>query len=171
MIKIIKQTRAMGFGNHLKNRVSSKSLLSKGTKMIYSIFILAVFFLSSCRPFKDVYAMYQTDSARTGQVVIIPSEPTIWTSVTLNDKLIVKDANILSVRIGNVPEGYATISYTSDNSSYKEKLDQEMTVNVIRGKETTKLIQVPPRSSGSWISGTLWGLAGVAVLILILTQV
>jgi len=160
----------METGDHFKNRVSSKSLLGKGIKMVYSILILAVFFLSSCRPFKDVYAMYQTDSAGTGQVAIIPSEPTIWTTVTLNDKLIVKDANVLSVRIGNVPEGYATISYTSDNSSYKEKLDQEMTVNVISGKETTKLIQVPPRSSGSWISDALWGIAGLALLVLIISQ-
>ena len=189
MNEFIKQTREMEAETIKKNGMRRKNQMSRGNflslnkltrlnmfrsalikggaKMKYLIFIFAILNLSSCS--KDIYVMYQTNSARTGQIVIIPSEPTLSTTVTLNNNLIVRDKYVKSVRIGNVPEGYTTINYVSNNSRYKEKLDQEMTVNVIRGKETTKLIQVPPQSSGSLVLeglGALVLLAGCLFLLL-----
>lgn len=136
-----------------------------GSKMKYLISILTIFYLSSCSCYKDVYVMYQTNSVRTGQIVIIPSEPTLSTTVTLNDNLIVRDKCIKSVRIGNVPEGYVKINYVSGYTQYREKLDQEMTVNVIRGRETTKLIQVPPQSSGSLVKDGLETVGAVGAVV------
>jgi len=110
--------------------------------------------------------MYQANSERTGKVVIIPSSSTPSTTVTLNDNIMVKRKYVKSVTINNVPEGEAKINYVSDNSSYKEMLNQEMSVNVISGKETTKLVQVPPRSNGYWVYSGV-GLAALLVILFV----
>jgi len=127
-------------------------------------FILVVVFLSSCS--KDFYVSYQSNAERTGKVVILPSEPTSQTTVTLDDNIIIKSKNVKSLTIDNVPEGEVKINYVSNNSTYKDKLNQEMFVNVINGKETTQLIQTPPRSTGYWIYSGLGGLVALYLLFL-----
>ena len=104
---------------------------------------------SSCS--KHIYVNYQTESANTGKVVLKPSKPTDKTYVTINDNLIVDRKNVKSVTINNVPNGDYNIHYTSDNSWYKDKLDAKIPLKMENGKEMTKLVEVPPYSTGYWI--------------------
>ena len=104
---------------------------------------------SSCS--KHIYVNYQTESANTSKVVLKPSKPTNKTYVTINDNLIVDRKNVKSVTINNVPNGDYNIHYTSDNSWYKDKLDTKIPLKMENGKEMTKLVEVPPYSTGYWI--------------------
>lgn len=61
--------------------------------------------------------------------------------------------------IKNVPNGDYNIQYTSDNSWHKDKLDAQILVKMEGGKEITKLVEVPPYSTGYWIY-----VSGMAIL-------
>ena len=104
---------------------------------------------SSCS--KHIYVDYQTESVNTGQVILKPIKPTERTYVTINDNLIVDKKNVNSVTIKNVPNGDYNIHYTSDNSWYKDKLDFQVSLKMEDGREMTKLVEVPPYSTGYWI--------------------
>jgi uncharacterized protein YcfL len=121
------------------------------------ILISGLLIFSSCS--KHIYVNYQTESANTGKVVLKPSKPTERTFVTINDNLIVDKKNVKSVTINNVPDGNFNIHYTSDNSWYKDKLDVQIPLKMENGKEMTKLVEVPPYSTGYWIY-----MGGMAVL-------
>jgi uncharacterized protein YcfL len=121
------------------------------------ILISGLLIFSSCS--KHIYVNYQTESANTGKVVLKPSKPTVRTFVTINDNLIVDKKNVKSVTINNVPDGDFNIHYTSDNSWYKDKLDVQIPLKMENGKEMTKLVEVPPYSTGYWIY-----MGGMAVL-------
>jgi len=121
------------------------------------ILISGLLIFSSCS--KHIYVNYQTESANTGKVVLKPSKPTERTFVTINDNLIVDKKNVKSVTINNVPDGDFNIHYTSDNSWYKDKLDVQIPLKMENGKEMTKLVEVPPYSTGYWIY-----IGGMAVL-------
>ena len=121
------------------------------------ILISGLLIFSSCS--KHIYVNYQTESANTGKVVLKPSKPTERTFVTINDNLIVDKKNVKSVTINNVPDGNFNIHYTSDNIWYKDKLDVQIPLKMENGKEMTKLVEVPPYSTGYWIY-----MGGMAVL-------
>jgi len=117
----------------------------------YCLFTLigGLLILSSCS--KDIHVNYQTESANTGKVVLKPSRPTTSTYVTIDDNLIVDKKKVKSVTINNVPDGDYNIRYTSDNSWYKNKMDVHIRVEMENGKEMTKLVEVPPYSTGYWV--------------------
>lgn len=56
-----------------------------------------------------------------------------------------------SLTINNLPDGDHTIKYTSDNRSYKNSLDKEMSVIIENGKIITKLVEVPQLSNDYWV--------------------
>tara|TARA_B110000967_G_C18609378_1_gene423185 strand:+ start:65 stop:472 length:408 start_codon:yes stop_codon:yes gene_type:complete len=119
-------------------------------RKIQFLFLMSgLLIFSSCS--KHIYVNYQTESANTGKVVLKPSKPTDKTYVTINDNLIVDRKNVKSVTINNVPNGDYNIHYTSDNSWYKDKLDAKIPLKMENGKEMTKLVEVPPYSTGYWI--------------------
>ncbi len=121
------------------------------------IFLSAILVFSSCS--KHIYINYQSESANTGKIVLKPNQPTGRTFVTINDNLVVDKKNVKSVTIKNVPNGVYNIHYTSDNTWYKEKLDVQIPVKIESEKEITKLVEVPPYSTGYWIY-----VSGIAVL-------
>jgi len=106
-------------------------------------------FFTSCA--KHIYVDYQNETANTGKVVIKPSKPTQRTYVTINDSLVVDKKFVKSVTINNVPNGNFVVNYTSENGWYKEKLNAEIPLIMESGREITKLIEVPPYSTGYWI--------------------
>ena len=110
---------------------------------------IVILIFSSCS--KHIYVNYQPESANTGKVVLKPSKSTEATYVTINDNLIVDKKNVKSVTIKNVPNGDYNIHYISDNSWHKDKLDAQILVKMEGGKEITKLVAVPPYSTGYWI--------------------
>ena len=119
-------------------------------RKIQFLFLMSgLLIFSSCS--KHIYVNYQTESANTGKVVLKPSKPTDKTYVTINDNLIVDRKNVKSVTINNVPNGDYNIHYTSDNSWYKDKLDTKIPLKMENRKEMTKLVEVPPYSTGYWI--------------------
>jgi len=115
---------------------------------------LALVLLSSCG--KNIHVNYQSDATNTGKVVLKPAEPTDRTYVTFNDSLLVNKKYVKSVTIHNVPRGEHQVHYTSNNYVYKEKIDGKMTVNVDNNRVITKLIEVPPYSTGYWIGLVIW---------------
>jgi len=114
----------------------------------------ALLLLSSCG--KNIHVNYQSDATNTGKVVLKPAEPTNRTYVTFNDSLLVNKKYVKSVTIHNVPSGEHQVHYTSNNYVYKEKIDGKMTVNVDNNRVITKLIEVPPYSTGYWIGLVIW---------------
>jgi len=126
-------------------------------KFQISLLVFGLLFFSSCS--KKIYVNYQTESANTGTVVLKPSKPTERTFVTINDNLIVDKKKVKFVTINNVPDGDYNIHYTSESGWYKEKLDAKIPVQMENGKEITKLVEVPPYSTGYWIY-----LTGCAIL-------
>lgn len=118
---------------------------------------IALIGFTSCS--KHLYVSYQAESSNTGQIVLKPSKPTSRTFVTVNDNLMVDKKNVKSVTISNVPEGEFEVHYTSDNGWYKNKLDQKIPIEMKDGKQITKLIEVPPYSTGYWVYVT-----GMAIL-------
>lgn len=129
-------------------------------KMFY--FLILAFLLSSCS--KNITVQYQSESANTGTVVLRPSSSTEKTNVTMNDNLLVKREYVKSVTIKNVPIGEHKIHYSSDASGYKDKLSEQINVNIQSNKEVTKLVDVPPHSTGYWIYAGL-GLVPLIILI------
>ena len=71
--------------------------------------------------------------------------------MTLNDQLMVDKKNVKSLTVKNVPNGEYNLHYVSESSRYKEKLDAQMPITMVGGKEVTKLVEVPPYSNGYWV--------------------
>jgi hypothetical protein len=130
---------------------TNPSVISKSQNSIFKILLLLVVLLSiSCS--SHIYVSYQPQSANTSSVVLKPSRATVKTNVTIDDNLIVNRKNAKDVTIKNVPAGMHTINYTSESGYYKEKLDAQIEVNSNGdGKTITKLVVVPPYSTGYWI--------------------
>lgn len=120
--------------------------------------------LCSCS--KNLTVQYQSESSNTGTVVLRPSSSTEKTNVTMNDNLLVKREYVKSVTIKNVPIGEHKIHYSSDASGYKDKLSEEIKVNIQSNKEVTKLVDVPPHSTGYWIYASLAFIPLIVVLAL-----
>jgi hypothetical protein len=125
---------------HLVNKCSVAPIL-------FSLF--ATLSLSSCM--KHVTVTYQAESANTGTIVLKPNKPTASTYVTMNDNLIVDKKGVKSITIKNVPNGDYAVHYTSENMWYKDKLDAQIPVKMEAGRNITKLVEVPPYSTGYWI--------------------
>jgi hypothetical protein len=125
-----------------------KGLKLKKMKNILLLSIIVGLF-SSCA--KNIYVPYQTETANTGKIILRPAKVTKKTFVTINDNLIVNKKKVKSITIGNVPSGEYKIQYTSDNKWYKDKLDSHYDVKMENNKEITKLIEVPPYSTGYWV--------------------
>lgn len=113
------------------------------------ILIVGLFVFSSCS--RHIYVNYQPDSANTGKVVIKPTKPTSRTYVTVNDNLLVDRKYAKSVTINNIPDGEYILHYTSDNTWYKDKMDVKIPLKLEDEKIITKLVEVPPYSTGYWI--------------------
>ena len=112
------------------------------------IFIVLILF-SSCA--RNIYADYQTESQNTGTIVVKPSKSTEKTFVTINDNLIVDKKNVKSVTLNNVPKGSYNIHYTSESGWYKETINDNIKVDMTEGKKVTKIVEIPPYSTGYWI--------------------
>ena len=126
-------------------------------KILFVTLIFGLSIFTSCS--EHIYISYQTESANTGKVVLKPSGSTSGTYLTINDKLIVDDKNVKSITVSNVPDGDYNFHYTSQNNWYKYKLDTKIPVKMEMGKEVTKLVEVPPYSTGYWFYVT-----GMAIL-------
>ena len=113
------------------------------------IFILSCALLSSCA--QKFYVNYQSDPTNTGKIELKPSKPTYKTYVTINDSLIIDKKKVKSVTINNVPEGDHQLHYISESGWYKDKLDAQMSVSMQHNKVATKLVEVPPYSTGYWV--------------------
>lgn len=113
------------------------------------VLFCGLFIFSSCA--KHITVNYQTDSTNTGNVVLKVSRPTQNTYVTLNDQLMIDKKNVKSLTVKNVPNGEYNLHYVSESSRYKEKLDAQMPITMVGGKEVTKLVEVPPYSNGYWV--------------------
>ena len=122
-------------------------------KNFYLSFLAAAFlFFTSCA--KDLTVTYQMESANTGKVVLKPSTSTDRTMVTINDQLVVDGKFVKSVTILNVPNGDHVIHYMADNSFYKTPLKADFPIKMENGKSMTKLVEVPPYSTGYWVLTT-----------------
>ena len=118
-------------------------------KKILVLVIVIPLFVSCAR---NMYVDYQVDSANTGTVVVKPSKATSATYVTIDDNLIVDKKSIKSVTIQNVPVGDHNIHYASTHLAYKEKIDEQIKVEMDTPRKITKLVEVPPLSTGYWIA-------------------
>ncbi len=127
-------------------------------------FYFLLFPILFCSCAKNLTVNYQTETGNTGTVVLRPSSSTDKTNVTMNDNLLVKRKYVKSVTIKNVPYGDHVITYASDASGYKDKLNEEIKININSNKEVTKLVAVPPHSTGYWLYA---GLAFIPVIVLI----
>jgi uncharacterized protein YcfL len=117
-------------------------------KHVFFVIFIPLIFISCS---KNLYVTYQYDSKNTGKVILMPNTPTEKTSVTLNDNLIVNKKYVKSVTIDNVPVGEVNIKYVSSNYWYKDKLDENIKLDLKENQRATKLIEVPPYSAGYWI--------------------
>jgi len=130
------------------------------------LLILATGLLIFASCSEHVWVNFQTESANTGKVILKPNKATRNTYVTVNDKLIVDKEYVKSVTISNIPSGDYNIHYTSDNSLYKDNIDAEIPIEMENGKEVTKLVAVPPYSTGYWVFNIT--LAGMVLALLLL---
>jgi hypothetical protein len=111
--------------------------------------ILIITLFSSCS--RELFVNYQTETANTGKIIIKPNKSTSKTNVTINDKLIVDGKKLKKLTINNVPEGDYKIHYSSDSHIYKTKIDTVISIQIKGGKEITKLVTIPPYSTGFYI--------------------
>ncbi len=133
---------------------------------IFVILIVLLTLLTSCS--KHIYVNYQVNSENTGEVKLKPTRYTNSTLVTIDDNLIVDRKNVKSVTIKNIPEGSHNIKYSAADHWYKSSLDVEIKADVKKGKKITKIVEVPPYSTGYWIyqAATFLGTWGVLLLLL-----
>ena len=118
-------------------------------KIKFLVLAFGLLLFTSCA--KHIYVDYQHETSNTGKLVLKPSKPTQRTYVTINDSLIVDKKFAKSVTLNNVPKGAHVINYTSENGWYKDKLNAEIPLTMESGREITKLVEVPPYSTGYWI--------------------
>jgi hypothetical protein len=129
-------------------------VIPKNQNSIFTILLILVA-LGSTSCSRHIYVSYQPESANTSSIVLKPSKASQKTNVTINDTLIVNRKNAKDITIKNVPAGTHIINYTSESGYYKEKLDARIEVKSNGdGKTITKLVVVPPYSTGYWIMST-----------------
>ena len=131
---------------------------------LFYLFVIAQLLLTSCS--KKLVLKYQMDSLNTEILVLKPSNPTRKTNITVNDNLVVNKKNVKSVTIYNIPEGDNNINFTCDNSFYNDKINGQFTVKIDSGQVITKLIQIPPFSTGFWIYVTTPVILGSLIYVL-----
>lgn len=130
-------------------------------KVLFALSFALIF--ASCAT--NYQVQYQVESRNTGSITLKPSSTTSKTNVTINDNLVLDNKNnVKSVRIDNVPAGEHTIVYASESSTYKTPLHEEINAVIEPGKQSTKLVQVPPTSGGYW--AYLIILAAIPIIIL-----
>lgn len=118
-------------------------------KIGFLVLAFGLLLFTSCA--KHLYVDYQNETINTGKLVLKPSKPTQRTYVTINDSLVVDKKFAKSITLNNVPQGAHVVNYTSENGWYKEKLNAEISIKMESGREITKLVEVPPYSTGYWI--------------------
>ena len=115
----------------------------------FCLLLLVPFVFSSCA--LNYYYTYQKENHNTGKAVIIPTISTSSTYVMLNDSLIIRNKNVKTLTLENLPAGEYLLQYKSYNPAYKDKLDQQIPLRVESGSNLTEIVGVPPVSSGYWI--------------------
>ena len=115
----------------------------------FCLLLLVPCVFSSCA--LNYYYTFQPENQNTGKAVIIPTISTSSTYVMLNDSLIIKNKNVKTLTIENLPAGEYLLQYKSYNPAYKDKLDQQIPLRVESGSNLTEIVGVPPVSSGYWI--------------------
>jgi hypothetical protein len=100
---------------------------------------------------KDITLKYQGNSENTGTIVLKPVKKTIKTYVSVDGKLMVEKRKVKSVTIQNVPKGNHKVQYTSESSWYQSPLDSTYSIQVDTAQTTTKIVKVPPFSTGYYI--------------------
>lgn len=128
------------------------------------ILISIILLISSCSR-KHINTVYQAESKNTGKIVIKPVKKTKKTFVTIDNKLIVDSRRVKSVTIHNVPLGSHQVQFSSDNSWYKYPMDSTFTVSVDSLVTTTKIVKVPPFSTGYYIYQSSVVIGSVLILI------
>ena len=118
-------------------------------KFTFYLLLVLTLLTSSCA--RHYFLNYSTANNNVGNLVLRPNKPTERTFVTINDSLIIKKKNVKSVTVRNVPIGTHNIHYISENGWYKEKLNAELSIQIENNKTVTKLIEVPPLSTGYWV--------------------
>ena len=132
---------------------------------ILFLIVLTLLF-SSCA--KNIVTNYQDNSENTGKLVIIPNKPIFNASITLQNqlykgvnKLIVNHKNIKTLEIRNIPEGIYGMELIYNNNDLSPIKNNEFTVRIQKDKTTSKLIQIPPPSFGSYL---LWTALIIALI-------
>lgn len=127
--------------------------------------LLIPLLLSSCA--QHIIVDYPIKAESSGTLTLQPSGKTSKTYLTIDDNLVVQKKKVKSITVNNVPEGERKVHYISNSSIYKEKVNGGFTVQIYKGKNAVKLIELPPYSGGYWaaniIGAALWGV-GIALV-------
>lgn len=135
-------------------------------KFSKTLFLLLAVLLSSCG--KHIIVNYGGGGSSNGSLNLLPSKSLPNASLLVDGKLLVEQEHVRKITVQNIPEGKHDIHFTCDNSSLKEKVDFQNTVEIKGGGEQTKLIEVPPVSDGYWINTGLGALGSFAAIMVIL---
>ena len=112
--------------------------------------------LTSCA--KNIVTNFQENTENAGKLVVIPNKPVFHASITLQDELnrdvsmlIVRNKNIKTLEVKNIPEGLYKMELTYNNNELRPIKNNVFHVIVKKDKTTNKLIQIPPPSLGNYL--------------------
>ena len=135
----------------------------KNRKSLTGLFIIAVFFLTSCSANRVV--QYQSETESTSTIKVKPSTKLRDVVVTLDGNLIwEKSRKVKSLTIQNVPAGSHELRVTSASWVYKNEINHTSNIEVKgKGETKTELVSVPPYSAGYWVYSGIVYLVAVSI--------
>ncbi len=119
----------------------------------YVLLLLAGVILSSCA--KDIVISYDSETKKTGDVLIKPDKPLMRTNLSLNDKLMFENKAVKSIKLEGLPVGPHKIDLTSNCVIYKEKPDITYETVVRENKTQEKKMDTPAFSNGVYVAGAV----------------
>lgn len=141
----------------------------------FALFTSLILVFSACDEPEDIHIHYSQDSTATGQIYLIPDLPTALTFVVMNDEILVENKYLRSVTIYGVPIGDHRIQYSSGDPKLSYKLNEIIDISMEDSGCESRVVPVPPYSSGFWtklglndVSGSIYYLAGFLYLAFLL---
>jgi hypothetical protein len=131
-------------------------------KITIYVAIISIAF-TSCA--KKLVVTFQENSKNTGSIKLIPTKKNT-ASIVLNEKVLVQEQRIKSVKIKNVPYGDHKINYQTESVFYVNNLDTNYIVKVGENSDAEKAVKIPKYNKWYYIMNV--GISILSLLILIL---
>lgn len=132
-------------------------------KNYFAFFACSMLLFTSCA--KHIIVNFQANPENTGKIVIAPTASINGAVLTIDDQLLVDKKFVKKITVNNVPIGEHRVKFSADSWEYKDKIDENVAINVQKDKEFAKIVTRPPYSTGRYV------LSGISILAIVISTI